>query len=492
VSSRGKVLAAVGALAVVGAIVAVVAFGATRPAAVIETVTVEVRDLTVTVTASGRVESSVRADVFPPTAGLLAEVPVTDGQSVTAGTVLAVLDTGPLEISVAQAEAGLAQAEAGLASVDDQAPTSADVAAARAATDAAWAAYRSAQAGAGAVSGQAPSQADLNAAAAATSAAKTGYDQTVAAYNAAKAAYDAMPTPENLANLNAAEAARDQAYAAFLGAQSAESQLRSVDLSSQQSAANAGVDQAYAAYLGAKAQQEKLENLDLSPQRRAARAAVEQAREALALATDNLAKAELVAPIDGVVLFNALGTPSSDGTVPKAAVGAGVAPQAAPFTIIELASIRFTAEVDEVDVDLVEAGMNATVRLDAFADRSFETTVTEIRPAATLTPTGGTVFPVYLGLTGLDANVLLGMKGDANIEVSREQNVTTVPVEALFDEAGETVVYVVEDGRLVRTPVQVGAFTETAVEILSGVSEGAEVALSSATEFEDGMTVRVQ
>ncbi|MFU8890603.1 MAG: efflux RND transporter periplasmic adaptor subunit [Anaerosomatales bacterium] len=492
VSSRGKILAAVGALVVVGAIVAAVVVTTTRPAADVETVKAEVRDLSVTVTASGRVESGVRADVFPPTAGVLAEVRVTDGQRVTAGTVLAVLDTGPLEIAVAQAEAGLAQAEAGLASVDEQAPTSADVAAARAATDAAWAAYRSAQAGANAVGSQAPSQSDLAAAAAATAAAKAAYEQASAVYDAVKALPDGLPIPDGLPTLAAAEVARDQAYAAYLGAQSTERQLRSVDLSGQQAAADAGVDQAYAAYLGAKAQQEKLEELDLSPQRRAARAVVDQAREALALASQNLAGAELVAPIDGVVLFNALGTPSSDGTVPRAAVDAGVAPQAAPFTIVQLEAARFTAEVDEVDVELVEEGMNATVRLDAFADRSFETTVTEIRPAATLTPTGGTVFPVYLRLAGGDANILLGMKGDATIEVSRVQNVTTVPVEALFDEAGDTFVYVVDDGRLARTPVEVGTFTETAVEIRSGISDGTEVALSSATEFEDGMTVRVR
>ena len=491
-SSRTKVIAAVIALVVVGAVVAVVAFGGTRSATEVETVSVEQTDLSVTVTASGRVESGVRADVFPPTAGVLAEVRVTDGQSVSKGTVLAVMDTGPLEITVSQAEAGLAQAEAGLAAVDDQAPTSADVAAARAATDAAWAAYRSAQAAAGAVGDQGPSQADLNAAAAATSAAKNAYDQAVAAYNAAKAVYNAIPTPDNLAALNAAEVARDQAYAAYLGAQATEQQLNSLDLSSQQAAADAGVEQAYAAYLGAKAQQAALEGVDLSPQRRAAREAVDQAREGLALAESNLANAELVAPIDGVVLFNPLGTPASDGTVPKAAPDAGVAPQAAPFTVVQLEAVRFTAEVDEVDVDLIDEGMDAVVRLDAFADRSFETTVAAIMPAATLTPTGGTVFPVYLSLSGADARVLIGMKGDATIEVSREESVTRIPVEALFDEGGETFVYVVEDGKLVRTTVEVGVLTETSVEIVSGVEPGDEVALSSATEFEDGMSVRVK
>lgn len=491
-SPRTKVMAAVLVLAIAGATVAFVALRAAGPAIEVETVTVERSDLAVTVTASGQVESDARADVFPPTAGILAEVRVTDGQQVTKGTVLGVMDAEPLEFGVAQAEAALAQAESALSAVDDQAPAAADVAAARAATDAAWAAYRSAKTAAGAVASQGPSRADLAAAAAATEAAKNAHTQALVAYNAAKALYESIPTPENLATLQTAEIARDQARAASLGAQATEQQLRSVDLSAQQAAADVGVEQAYAAYLGAKAQQEKLDALDLSSQRRAARQGVNQAREALALAQSSLAGAELKAPIDGVVLFNALGAPASDGSVPKAAPDIGIAPQAPPFTVVQLDSLRFSAEVDEVDVDAIKEGMNASVRLDAFPDRSFETTVSAVIPAATLTLTGGTVFPVHLSLAGADARILIGMKGDASIEVSREKDVVRVPIEALFDEGGEEFVYVVRDGRLVRTPVKVGVLTEVSAEILSGVTEGDEVALSSATEFEDGMPVHVK
>ncbi|MDY0087669.1 MAG: efflux RND transporter periplasmic adaptor subunit [Coriobacteriia bacterium] len=491
-SPRTKIIVAILVLIVAGVVVALVVLGGRRPTVEVEAVTVERSDLTVTVTASGKVESDVRADVFPPSAGVLAEVRVTDGQPVTQGAVLAVMDTEPLKFAVAQAEAALAQAQSGLAAVDDQAPAAADVAAARAATDAAWAAYRSAQTAARAVASQGPSKTDLAAATAATAAAKNAYAQASSAYNAAKSLYDAVPTPENLVTLQAAESARDQARVASLSAQATEQQLRSVDLSTQQAAADAGVEQAYAAYLGARAQQDKLEALDLSSQRRAARQGVEQAREALALAQSSLAGAELVAPIDGVVLFNALGAPASDGSVSKAAPDIGVAPQAPPFTVVQLDSLRFTAEVDEVDVDLVKEGMSATVRLDAFPDRSFETTVAAVTPAATLTLTGGTVFPVHLSLSAADARVLMGMRGDATIEVSRKEAVTRVPVEALFDEGGEEFVYVVRDGRLVRTPVEIGTLTDVSAEIISGVAPGDEVALSSATEFEDNMPVSVK
>lgn len=491
-STRTKIIAAVAGLVTIGALAAAVAYGTARPKAEVEVATVATEDLVVTITASGRVEADVRADVLPPTAGTLAEVRVHDGQHVEGGTVLALMDTGPLEISVAQAEAGLAQAEAGLASVDEQAPKSAEIEAARAAADAAWAAYRSAQAAAGAVGEQAPSQADIDAASAATRASHRAYVQARDNHDALKQAYEKMPTPAGKESVLAAEAARDQAYVAYLNAKAAEERLRSTDLYAQQAAADTGVEQAYASYLAARAQQQKLESLDLSPQRKAARAAVDQARETLTAAEDSLAGAALRAPIDGVVIFNPLGTPAIDGSVLLASPGVAVAPQAAPFSIVRLEEARFTAEVDEVDINLVERGMSATVRLDAFGDRSFETTVAEIRPAATATPTGGTVFPVHLSLSDVDATVLLGMKGDATIEFSRVEDVITVPIEALFDEAGDTLVYVVRNGRLARTTVDAGTLTETTAEILSGVSVGDEVALSSAIEFEDGMAVRVR
>ena len=68
-------------------------------------------------------------------------------------------------------------------------------------------------------------------------------------------------------------------------------------------------------------------------------------------------------------------------------------------------------------------------------------------------------------------------------------NVLTIPIEALFDEGGTSFVYLVEDGMLARTEVEIGTLTETSVEVVSGVAEGDTVALSGAVELVDGMPV---
>ncbi|MDP2182536.1 MAG: efflux RND transporter periplasmic adaptor subunit [Actinomycetota bacterium] len=492
-SRKTKIIIAVVALLTVGGTAAVIALGAQGAVAAVETTTVVREDLVVTITAAGLVESGVRMEIYPPTAGVLEEVYVKDGETVSAGAIVARMEEGPLEATVKQASAGLAQAEAQLAGVDDRAPSSDDLAAARAGTDAAWAGYLSAQKAAGAVADAGPSAAARAAAQAAASAAWTGYSSAKPAYDLLKASVDASasPSPSALAELDQAKGARDQAYAGYLQAKAALSSLEDYDGTSAEAQADSAARQAYAAYLSARAQQSKLEGSSVTAERAAAQAAVDQARLGLVLAEDNLDRATLVAPIDGVVFFNPSGAPGPDGSVPVPAAGSPVAPQAAPFTVVDLDGLRLTADVDEVDIDRIELGMKARVMLDAFPEKSFETTVSEIKSAAKQTATGGTVFPVHLSLSSPDADVLIGMKGDANVEVNIVAGATTIPVEALFDEGGTTFVYIVEDNLLVRTKVEVGTLTETTAQVLSGVDVGDEVALSGATELVDGMRIRI-
>lgn len=492
-SRKTKIIAAVVGLLIIGGVVAAVALGLGSPKVEVQVADAMVQDLAVTVMASGAVDTGVRADVFPSSPGTIVEVLVTDGASVQAGTVLASLDTAPLDANVAAAKAGLAQAEAQMSSVINSEPGDGDAAAAHAATTAAWSAYQAALAGVDAAADGAPSSGDLAAANAATNAAWQSYDAARAAYDLLEASVEAsaFPSPMALAELQAARASRDQAYAGFLQAKSSASKLVGYSSSSVTAQAQAAADQAYAGYAQARSAESKLNTADTSAQRAAAQAAIEQARLGLIIAEENRAKAKLTAPIDGVVLFNAVGAPGSDGQAPKIAVGAAVAPSAPPFTVVDMNALRFRAEVDEVDVDVVDTGMIGVVSLDAFPE-SFEATVSEIRPAATLTATGGTVFPVYLIFDASQADVLIGMKGDTAIEVDSVPNAVTIPVEALFDEGGDTYVYKVVAGELQRTKVAIGTMTDTDVEITSGVESGERVALSGPDELVDGMRVRVR
>jgi RND family efflux transporter MFP subunit len=224
----------------------------------------------------------------------------------------------------------------------------------------------------------------------------------------------------------------------------------------------------------------------------AASAGVDQASRALALAQDTLSKATLVAPMDGVVIFNALGAPGLDGSAPKAAHGSAVAPQAAIFTVVQMGALNFNAQIDEADIDRVKPAMTAKVRLDAFPSDTFDAKVKTIRTTAMQTTTGGIAFPVLLSVNAPGKNLLLGMSGSVDIEVSAVSEAVTVPIEALFDENGKKYVFVIAGGKVAKTEVTTGALTDVRAQILSGVTEGQEIAVGNLSTLKDGVAVRMK
>lgn len=425
--SRGKIIAAVVALLVVGGIVAGVVVSAQNAVPQVTVAKVEKETLSVLVTASGKIEAADRGDVFAPTVGVLDTVAVKDGQQVKAGETLAVMDTAPLELQVAQARAGLKAAQSQL----DQ------------------------------VNRGLPAAIDKSAAAAGVSVAQTGYDAASDTYSAFYDAYVLAGKPASMeATRTLLLIAKEQAYAGLLNAKSGQTKLTTM---SKTSAAKA-----------------------------AASAAVDQASRALALAQDTLSKATLVAPMDGSVIFNALGAPSMDGSVPKAEHGSAVAPQSAVFTVVQMGSLNFNAQVDEADIDRIKAGLTAKVRLDAFPSDSFDAKAVTIRATAIQTTTGGIAFPVLLSVNAPGKNLLLGMSGSVDIEVSAVSDAVTVPIEAIFDENGKKYVFVIESGKVAKKEVTTGALTDTRAQILVGATAGQDIAVGNLSTLKDGMAVRTK
>lgn len=505
--SNKRVIAAAVAVAVVGGGVAWAVFG--RDAGAVE-VTVEKASrgpLEVTVSAAGTVAPGTKADVFPPAAGTLASIEVTEGQEVQAGDVIAVMDTKPLELQVAQAQAAydaaLAQAEA----VNQQTPSSADEKAASAAVTAAWSAYDAAAKQYDLVStGGLSDPTAVQQAQAAVSLAKAAYSAAEAAYDAYKTGvYDPAPEPKDPAIVEALAALEEAKQQAADAVAAAEANLAAVGSAGASPAAVASAkaarDQAWAAYQAAVAQQQKLARADTRKARASAASGVEAARQALEYAVNVLERATLRAPISGKVVFNGAVTGLSGGafggvqaasTAGKPVVGGAVSPASAPFTVVAFDDLAFEAQVDEADVANVRPGMKATVSLDSLPGRSFSTTVERIGTASVVTPTGGTAFPVTLRLPDANGTVLLGMNGTAEIVVESLADVLSVPVEAVLDDDGVSYVYVVRDGRAVRVDVETGRLTETRAEIVRGLKEGDEVIVTGLSSLKDGAPVKVK
>jgi multidrug efflux pump subunit AcrA (membrane-fusion protein) len=80
-----------------------------------------------------------------------------------------------------------------------------------------------------------------------------------------------------------------------------------------------------------------------------------------------------------------------------------------------------------------------------------------------------------------------------SIITAQRENALTVPREAVHESDGRHVVYEIKDGKIKTQDVQIGTFNLTRVEILSGLSEGTEIALGAvnAQPLHNGMDVKV-
>ena len=132
-----------------------------------------------------------------------------------------------------------------------------------------------------------------------------------------------------------------------------------------------------------------------------------------------------------------------------------------------------TVRLDEQDIARVSLGQKATVKVEALGDERFEATVTEIATRGENSG-GSSKFAVKLELAKA-RDMLDGMSATAAIPIEEKEAVLTIPVAALGEQGGRTVVYTAldEEGKPADpVPVTIGISDGVTAEILSGLEAG--------------------
>jgi RND family efflux transporter MFP subunit len=223
------------------------------------------------------------------------------------------------------------------------------------------------------------------------------------------------------------------------------------------------------------------------------RSQVDEKSAAIQLVKAKLERISIRAPIGGAITRKLVevGGVVSDGSH---AVGASLGGQLQPMVIAEIAhleALEFHVDVDQIDIGLVRRGQHAIVVLDAFPDRRFTGTVTEVT-LSNIEEMGGRVrYKVRVELQKPDAPLRLGMTGTVNFLLARKENIVTLPTSVLTQHGGEEFVFVVEDGKAHQRSIQTGLRTEDVVEVVSGLSVGAQVVDQGRARMKDGLPVEV-
>lgn len=149
-------------------------------------------------------------------------------------------------------------------------------------------------------------------------------------------------------------------------------------------------------------------------------------------------------------------------------------------TIYDLSSLTITLNVDELDIKNLAVGQKASVTADAVEGKTYEGTITEvgINGAAA---NGVTTYPVKVRVDNPDG-LLPGMNVDVSITVTERLDILTIPASAVS--AGNRVLVKTKDGSTGEgapngydyVRVELGVSDDDFVEVISGLSDGDEIA----------------
>ena len=153
-----------------------------------------------------------------------------------------------------------------------------------------------------------------------------------------------------------------------------------------------------------------------------AAALVEQAKASLAQAETNLKYTKIISPIDGVVVARAF-------DVGQTVAASFQAPTL--FTIAQdLTKMQVSADVSESDIGQVKVGQPVRFNVDAYPEREFRGSVSQIRLNATVNQNVVT-YPVIVEVTNSDLALKPTMTANVTIDVATVKDVLRVPNAAL-------------------------------------------------------------
>ena len=232
-------------------------------------------------------------------------------------------------------------------------------------------------------------------------------------------------------------------------------------------ASQAEVDQAYQALLSAQA------GLDAArASLNSAQAGIQSAQVGVESAQYQLSLYNLTSPISGVV--EAVNVTENNFT----------ASGTAAFVISNGSNKTVTFYVTDSVRQTLTPGQAVTVNYNG---QTYEGAVTEI---------GGVVdaqvgqFQVKAVIDGAQARPD-GLSVELTTTAHRTAGAVLVPSDAMFFEDGVAYVYVVQDGKAVRTDVTIGLYTADQIAVTAGLTPGNEVITTWSSSLRDGVDVRL-
>lgn len=212
--------------------------------------------------------------------------------------------------------------------------------------------------------------------------------------------------------------------------------------------------------------------------------ALDESRRAMEIARVNYEKSLIVAPFDGLVTDVNLRT----GEI--AQVSSLI--ESPPIRLVDQKSRIIKGDIDELDLNHVQAGMKARVKIPAMGNKIFEAIVSKAIPFVSSTREQDRTSKIELTLSEGGSSIPVGASADVEVLVNQKQSVPALPARAVLGTSRHRYVYKVQNGVLKKVSVEVGVGNYDRREMISGVEVGDLIALpGDKYVLEDGISVKV-
>jgi len=209
-------------------------------------------------------------------------------------------------------------------------------------------------------------------------------------------------------------------------------------------------------------------------------AAADQARAAYEAADELLKNANVRAPFAGTVY-----------QLPVKA-GSYVSPGSLLVQMANLDKLQVRAFVDEPEIGRLAKEQEVEISWDAIPGHVWHATLTHV-PTVITTLGTRSVGEITSEIQNTDRKLLPNVNVNVSIVTARHDNALTVSRESVHDLDGKRYVYQILKNKLEQQEVETGISSLTRVELLKGVTEGADIArgATNAQPLHSGMEVKV-
>lgn len=148
-------------------------------------------------------------------------------------------------------------------------------------------------------------------------------------------------------------------------------------------------------------------------------------------------------------------------------------------------SMEIYSQVDDIDILNVKMDSPVRVTFDALPGEVFEGKVVDIRTTSSRGGGGGgvTKYPIRINVEG-NADLKPGMQAKGYIDAGNAKDVLLVPMEAVFDEEGKTMVEILDEkGNPKAVPIKLGLMNTRFAEVKEGLKEGDKVVTGSTADL---------